>query len=225
VGRPDAVVFDLDDTLVDWSTSVHRAAAAIGGDDLADRLLAWGAEHTWVRRDGIVVLRNTWKLAELAEETWPLALPEVDPDELALLIKRFRAELWVSFFPDAVPTLDELVGSHRLALLSNNPYITLEYDRLRLSDWFEPPLELPRDRTKPDPGAFALLLEHLGAAPERTVYVGDSILADVEGAVGAGLVPVWLDRHDDGWTPPPEVHRVRSLAELPALLPALLAER
>ena len=59
----DAVVFDLDDTLVDWHTSVHRTASEVAGEDLADRLLAWAEEHTWVRRDGIVVARNTWQMA------------------------------------------------------------------------------------------------------------------------------------------------------------------
>ena len=150
----DAVVFDLDDTLVDWRTSVHRTAAEIAGEDLADRLLAWAEEHTWVRRDGIVVARNTWQMAEFAEQTWPAALPELDADELALVLKRFRAELWVSFFPEVVPTLDQLVDRHRLALLSNNPYLHAEVHRLRLHDWFEVAIDLPRDQTKPDPLAF-----------------------------------------------------------------------
>jgi putative hydrolase of the HAD superfamily len=62
---------------------------------------------------------------------------------------------------------------------------------------------------------------HLGTAPERTVHVGDSVLSDVEGAHAAGLVAVWLDRHGDAWPPPPGVHRITSLAELPDLLAAL----
>jgi FMN phosphatase YigB (HAD superfamily) len=50
------------------------------------------------------------------------------------------------------------------------------------------------------------------------VHVGDSVLSDVEGAHAAGLVAVWLDRHGDAWPPPPGVHRITSLTELPDLL-------
>jgi putative hydrolase of the HAD superfamily len=218
VAAVDAVVFDLDDTLVDWRTSVHRAASEVGGDDLADQLLAWGEEHVWVRREGIVVLRNTWQLAEFAERTWPLALPELDDDEVALLVKRFRSELWVSFFRDTVPTLDQLVDTHRLALLSNNPYLAVEVRRLRLDDWFEVAIDLPRGETKPDPRAFARALAVLETTASRTMYVGDSILADAEGAQAAGWRAVWLDRYDDGWVPPAGVDRITSLTELPDLL-------
>jgi putative hydrolase of the HAD superfamily len=221
VPSPDAVLFDLDDTLVDWATSVRRTVADLGGDALADRLLAWAAEHTWVRRDGVVVSRNTWKVHEFAEETWPLALPELDEDELALALRRFREDLWVGFFPDVVPTLDTLVDSHRLGLLSNNPYVHVEVERLRLRDWFEVAVDLPGDVRKPSAEAFTLGCEALGSRPERTVYVGDSILMDVEGSLGAGLMPVWLDRHGDAYDPPPGVRRISSLAELPALLDLL----
>jgi putative hydrolase of the HAD superfamily len=214
----DAVLFDLDDTLVDWATSVRRTVADLGGDELADRLLGWAAEHCWTRRDGVVVARNTWKVHEFADETWPLALPELDAGELALALQRFREELWVGFFPDVVPTLDVLVDVHRLGILSNNPYLQVEVERLRLRDWFEVAVDVPRDRMKPHPEAFAMACTAMRVVPDRTVYVGDSIAADVEGALGAGLIPVWLDRHDEPWEPPAGVHRIGSLAELPDLL-------
>src|SRR4051812_34388771 len=118
----DAVLFDLDDTLVDWWTSIRRSALDVGGDELADALLEFAVEHCWRRRrDGVVVARNTWQLHEFAEKTWPQALPGIDPDDLALLMKRFREDLWVGFFPDVVPTLDALADHVRLGLLSNNP--------------------------------------------------------------------------------------------------------
>ena len=58
--------------------------------------------------------------------------------------------------------------------------------------------------------------ERLDAAAENTVYVGDVPAVDVAGARAAGIAPVLLDRHDLY----PEVAgpRLRSLAELPALL-------
>ncbi len=42
-------------------------------------------------------------------------------------------------------------------------------------------------RGKPDAEAFAAVVERLGVAPERSVFVGDDPEADVAGAIRAGL--------------------------------------
>ena len=57
-GLVDAILFDLDDTLVDWEGSIDRCVRDLGGDDAADRLLAWGREHTWIRRRHILPTRQ-----------------------------------------------------------------------------------------------------------------------------------------------------------------------
>lgn len=217
----DAVLFDLDDTLVDWWGSVRRTVAEVAGDDVAEALLAWAAEHCWRRRDDVVVVRSTWRLHEHGDDLWPQALPHLDPDDLRLLLRRFREELWVGFFPDVVPTLDDLADRVRLGVLSNNPYLPEEVQRLRLHDWMEAWVDVPRETMKPHPDAFAKGCAAMGTEAARTVYVGDSIELDVEGAAAFGMVSVWLDRWDDPWDVPAGVHRIGGLDELPALLASL----
>ena len=218
-----AVLFDLDDTLIDWEGSCDRCVRDLGGDEVADQLLAYIRHHHWTRRDGVVVHRNNWKVHEGGEELWAQALPHLDEAELALAVKRFREELWVGFYPDTVPTLDVLSETYRVAVLSNNRNLPNEVARLRLDDWVEVALTPPDDVMKPDRRAFDHACAVLGLPPERVAYVGDSVLADVEGSHAAGLVPIWVDRYDDGWPQPPGVHRVTTLAELPALLHRLNA--
>jgi putative hydrolase of the HAD superfamily len=46
---------------------------------------------------------------------------------------------------------------------------------------------------KPDPAIFHLALEATGVAPERALHIGDTVGADVEGALAAGVRPVHLD--------------------------------
>jgi putative hydrolase of the HAD superfamily len=46
---------------------------------------------------------------------------------------------------------------------------------------------------KPDPRIFALALDALGVAPQTAVHVGDTIYADVAGALAAGVAPVHVD--------------------------------
>ena len=48
---------------------------------------------------------------------------------------------------------------------------------------------------KPDPAIFRHALEQLRAAPERTTMVGDSWENDVLGAQGLGMAAVWLNRY------------------------------
>ncbi len=47
---------------------------------------------------------------------------------------------------------------------------------------------------KPGARIFELALERLGADPQRTIMVGDSLPDDVEGGTRAGLSPVLVDR-------------------------------
>ncbi|MGH9026366.1 MAG: HAD family hydrolase [Acidimicrobiia bacterium] len=50
--------------------------------------------------------------------------------------------------------------------------------------------------TKPDPAIFAIALDALGVAPDRTWYVGDMPAIDVVGARAAGLRPIVIDPFD-----------------------------
>lgn len=47
---------------------------------------------------------------------------------------------------------------------------------------------------KPDPQIFLQALARANhAAPEETIYVGDNLVADIEGALAAGITPIFMD--------------------------------
>lgn len=50
------------------------------------------------------------------------------------------------------------------------------------------------EAAKPAPQLFQLLLDELGLDPEHSIHVGDSWREDIEGALGAGMAAVLLDR-------------------------------
>jgi putative hydrolase of the HAD superfamily len=50
---------------------------------------------------------------------------------------------------------------------------------------------------KPAPAIFHWALGRLGVAADRTVHIGDSWAADVEGAVGVGARAIWFPAADD----------------------------
>jgi FMN phosphatase YigB (HAD superfamily) len=65
-----------------------------------------------------------------------------------------------------------------------------------------------------------MLLERARIAPAEAAHVGDDQEADVEGARGAGVLPVWLNRAGTHWereSPPPPI-TIRTLDELPHAL-------
>lgn len=45
---------------------------------------------------------------------------------------------------------------------------------------------------KPAPAIFREALRRLGAAPDRTWFVGDTLAEDVDGAMAVGLTPIWF---------------------------------
>ena len=73
---------------------------------------------------------------------------------------------------------------------------------------------------KPDPRLFALCAEKAGVPPKVCAFVGDSLEKDALAARWAGMAGAWYC--PKGSEPAPEgVPVVRSLGELPELLPIL----
>lgn len=71
---------------------------------------------------------------------------------------------------------------------------------------------------KPHRSIFEAALTSARVPAAAALMVGDSLKADVHGALGAGLRAVWLRRAGEAQHPPPSVPVIRSLRELPPLL-------
>jgi HAD superfamily hydrolase (TIGR01549 family) len=197
-----AVAFDLDDTLVDWWAGIGRAADAVGAPEIRDRI----REQTWLRRNGVVIDRHHWRV-----------LHEPEAFMATELVEPFLAALDPPLFDDVLPALDALRGRVELALLTNNPFGAEVVARHGLeADGFDCVVVADPSVRKPDPRAFAPLREAMALEAAEIAYVGDSVSADVEGALGAGMRAVWIDRWNDPWPLPPGVVRIGSLSELHA---------
>jgi putative hydrolase of the HAD superfamily len=71
--------------------------------------------------------------------------------------------------------------------------------------------------SKPDPAIFAAGLAVAGVGPDEALHVGDSVDADVLGALRAGVAPVLVARDGALGDAPAEVPVIESLRELPDL--------
>ncbi len=186
---PDAVVFDLDGTLVD---SVEDIATALGHTFAAAGLLPFDAATVKTMVGG-----GSRRLIERALAARGEAAASDRIDALTADFERHYVAApceRTRVFPGAVALLAEL-ASHRVNLgLCTNKAGAVTHRMLALLelDRFFPVVVTGSDglAKKPDPAMLTATLARLGAQPGRSVMLGDSA-ADVGTARGAGC-PVLL---------------------------------
>lgn len=95
-------------------------------------------------------------------------------------------------------------------------------DRLGIADVFEAVVVCGPNTDiagKPDPEAFETVLDRLGAVPETSIYVGDSLQGDIGGANDAGMQSAWVPDEEPPANPDPEpTHVLESPAEIREIL-------
>lgn len=124
-------------------------------------------------------------------------------------------------FEETFAVLDAVRQKYRAGILTNG-FTTLQRGKIkrhRLDEWVD--FTLVSEEAgyhKPDRRLFEAALKLAGnVAPEQVLYVGDSWVADIEGARGAGLNPIFLCSTEDS-PAAPEVIKIQSLNELLGVL-------
>ena len=129
---------------------------------------------------------------------------ECIPDVVAELDVAFRVDgIWNRQVPGSLDGLRALHGTGvALAIVSNSDG-TLEGRLARegicqVGPGAGVPMSIVIDSAavgvaKPDPAIFHIALEATGVPPERTLHIGDTVGADVDGALAAGVRPLHLD--------------------------------
>ncbi|MEU6292134.1 HAD family hydrolase [Streptomyces sp. NPDC005047] len=229
-----AVVWDVDDTLFDYTTAdregmrAHLVAEGLlaGYGSAEEALVRWRqiTDRQWARFSAGEVDFVTQRRDRIREF---LGRPELTEAEADTWFQRYvtHYEAAWSLFPDVLPVLDALADSHRHAVLSNSS-LTVQDRKLRVlgvHDRFETILcAAELGVSKPEPAAFLAACDALALPPAEVAYVGDHPEIDGRGAADAGLLSVWIDRGGVYATvePPEGPRRIASLSELPALLRA-----
>jgi 2-haloalkanoic acid dehalogenase type II len=126
----------------------------------------------------------------------------------------FTARNRVNFYPDVHGALPLLKTRYRLFALSNG---NADLERCGIAHFFDGHVTArAAGAAKPDARIFAALAARAGVEPAAVLHVGDDPLADVVGAVRAGMQAVWINREGREWPAqwPPPARTVRSLDEL-----------
>lgn len=226
----DAVLLDIDDTLVDTRGSFTAGMRAVAGRYLAhlgDAGPDAALEH-WVRdpggyfaafvggRFGFVEQRRL-RAAAMHRD---LGGPDLDDDTFAdwnLTYEQAFRDAWAAV-TDAVDLVERLVLCGLPIGAVTNTQAAYQQDKLGRTGLAALPILVGTDTLgvgKPDQRVFRHACALLGVDPGRTVYVGNDLVVDAQAAAAAGLLGVWFDRgHEPPPAPTTRLPVVRSLAEL-----------
>lgn len=202
------ILFDLDDTLFDFSAcwekgmtntiASHPLTHDLDGEALLSALRRHG-DALWVdviaKKYDFTQYRQLRLQRSMADFNREISVEEINGFQQA-----YAAACMDAVTPDG--HVNELIADlskrFTLGIVTNGPvdmaFIKLE--RLGLSDYF------PRERVflseligyhKPDPRIYATVLQELDVEASKVLFVGDTWEADVAGAMEAGMSAVWIN--------------------------------
>lgn len=219
---PDAVLFDLDDTLCRYRRSGSELLAAAfertGYDPFVTRAEYHDRYPEFVdETDSMVDLRERCFAAIAADKGYDPAVGRRVADAYAAERDHGNVEPL-----DGVDRTLAALGDLPLGVVTNGaPEMqSQKLAALGLEDRFDVVVHAGYDApAKPSPEPFRSALSALDARPDRSYHVGNSLSSDVAGARAAGVGAVWLAGETGRPDPDPEPdHTVSALAEVPPVL-------
>jgi len=216
----DAVLFDLDGTLVgptqDIATVYDRAFERVGVERFA------APPELWTVLDGPPDPADQvgYLGAGFARLAAQHGRRDVDPLALAEAFVEGIDNTQVTLHRGAERALSAARAAGGTAVLTNGPETrqAAKVGAVDLGSRVDTVVYAgDMARRKPHAAPFEATLSALDVAPDRALYVGDSLGYDVAGAHNAGLAAAYLD-DGDGPAPYRPEHVLESLADLPPLL-------
>lgn len=103
-------------------------------------------------------------------------------------------------FPNAIDVLDYLRPKYRLHVITNG-FQEVQGKKLRnarIHHYFDQVIDSEMAGVKkPNPLIFELALEKAGTRPEKALMIGDSLEADIQGALAVGYHAVHFNAHGE----------------------------
>jgi len=217
-----AVLFDLGGTLVkiDNSEDPHTMKRIL--EDCGINRSLEDVSEAWKKSEEELNRRD---LARLLDEFWVqrnlLILRNLRVDSNTGKLARFIATHWwdysrVTLYPDAEMMLQQLREKGlKIGLVTNGLQSDTDaiLPKVGLHDCFDVVVVVDTLRKmKPDKEVFNHALQELKTAPSETIFVGDEIETDYNGAQRCGLTALLIDR--DGKVQDESVNRISSLKDL-----------
>lgn len=126
--------------------------------------------------------------------------PDIHDQLFWKIIEAFEDPATYPLYPETRQVLERLTQEgYNLGIISNWSWHLPELcESLELAHYFKAIITSARvGYPKPQPGIFNAALAQLDVRPDEALHIGDTFLADVEGAWGVGMAALWLDRRNE----------------------------
>lgn len=223
MARSRLILFDLDDTLCDYSGARTGRLMGAYGQAFA------AAGVTDIDLDAIVA--ESIAIHPHGSDHFPAVLARhgVDDPELARDARRWYHHnrfLGLELFPGARDVLDRVRSFsdvHAVGLITNGP-AEVQRDKLDLLN-LAPHIDFAIISgefgvEKPDPAIFEEAMRLGNSDAANAIYIGDSPEFDMDGALAAGIDRIWMNPTARPWqrsTPVP-ARQIRTIAEVPGMI-------
>lgn len=219
---PHAILFDLDETLIDRTQSIARYAECLQRDFMDD------LRPTPVPTITAAILaadERGYRPREALYADLVQRLPWQAPPEVMRLHRH-----WETWFPVSSVAREGLVDTltilHaqgiRLGIITNGAVRRQQpkIEQLQIRPYLSTVVISEAVQVKkPDPRIFARALADIGCAASQAWFVGDHPVNDVLGAAAAGLRPIWLTGvHPWPTDHPAPVWQIGALIEVVAMV-------
>lgn len=192
------LLFDLDNTLMDRDQTFRSFSTAFVQEFLShlDEEQAAQVVEDMIVRDADGYRDKDGFFAELSEVLpWEKALSAAE-------IREYYDETYIrhgAIMKHAVQTLEYCCDRGYVLGLVTNGSRDIQYgkiDLLGLRGYFHSiVISGEVGIWKPDPAIYQLALERLGTPADKTLFIGDHPVNDIQGAERAGMDTVWLKRN------------------------------
>lgn len=199
---PLAVTFDFGQTLARFdtvlaSTRLEECNVHATPEALEEALpLAWKTYNEAIRQG---FGGHPWKILmrALLDKAAPTASAEARAGAVDFLWDQQPIKnLWRRPIPGMIELVDDLIAAGiKVAVVSNSEGRLAELiEEMGWTNRFAIVADSGKlGIQKPDRGIFAWAAERLDVPLENIVHIGDSYVADVEGALAAGMSAIWFD--------------------------------
>ncbi len=214
-----AIIFDLDNTLVDFML-LKRAAIDAAAVAMVDAGLHLSPEEIKKRINEIYDAEGI-EYQQVFDHLLNGELGEVDYKIMSAGIVAYRKarEAALKPYPGVLPTLIELIKmGMKLAVVSDAPskeaWLRLSY--INFQHFFDVVITYDKSRErKPSPVPFNMALKELGLEPHECLMIGDWAERDIVGAKKVGMKTVFARYGDTFDTKNPESdYDINSVTEL-----------
>lgn len=213
--QPKAILFDLDDTILDYDSVADRSwkqvceavSPKIPGLQADELFTALKAMSQWFWSDPDRHLRGRRDLLVARMEIVSSALARLEVSDSALTqeisrsYEHIRTES-ITPRPGAIETLQQLQDDGiKLGLITNGAKEPqrAKIRRFGLESFFDSiVIEGEFGIGKPNPSVYEYSLKKLGANPQQTWMAGDNLYFDVGGAQNLGIWGIWVDWRGSG---------------------------